>query len=181
MEEKNREIEQTDLAKPIENLDDDAYALNTNKGSPLNPNITNQHIEEIRPEEIGAIMTNQLTDFALDQIGRPEEPYKDITQTFLDAKIFTGLSQVLDDIEEYHPREVKEALVRGLLSREGEVAVLFAGMLFYLYGKAKEPFDMEQRPFFLRFKTESKEERVQTFRELCKQLKIIPEKYLKQK
>lgn len=94
------------------------------------------------------------------------------------AKIFGGLSQVLDDIEEYHPAEVKQALIEGLLSREGDIAVLFAAMLFYLYGKAEEPFDMKQRPFFLLFNTENREERVQAFLELCKQLSINPEKYL---
>jgi hypothetical protein len=94
------------------------------------------------------------------------------------AKIFGGLSQVLDDIEEYHPAEVKDALIKGLLSREGDVAVLFAAMLFYLYGKAKEPFDMKQRPFFLLFNTENKEKRLRAFRELCKQLSIKPEEYL---
>jgi hypothetical protein len=94
------------------------------------------------------------------------------------AEIFSGLSQALDDVEEYHPAEVKETLIRGLLTREGEVAVLFAAMLFYLYGKAKEPFDMKQRPFFLRFNTKNKKEREQAFRELCKQLNIGSEKYL---
>jgi ribosomal protein L13E len=94
------------------------------------------------------------------------------------AKIFSGLSQALDDVEEYHPKEVKETLIDGLLIREGEVAVLFAAMLFYLYGKAKEPFDMKQRPFFLRFNTDDKTERLKAFRELCKQLNIDPEKYL---
>jgi|WetSurMetagenome_2_1015567.scaffolds.fasta_scaffold18634_6 hypothetical protein len=94
------------------------------------------------------------------------------------AEVFSGLSQVLDDIAEYHPTEVKEALIKGLLTREGDVAVLFAGMLSYLYGKAEEPFDWNQRPFFLRFNTENREERVQAFRELCTQLNIDPEKYL---
>ena len=46
------------------------------------------------------------------------------------AEIFSGLSQALDEIEEYHPKEIKEALIEGLLNRRGEVAVLFAGMLF---------------------------------------------------
>jgi hypothetical protein len=94
------------------------------------------------------------------------------------AEIFSGLSQVLDDVEEYHPTEVKEALIKGLLSREGDVAVLFAAMLFYLYKKAKEPFDTEQRSFFLRFNTENRQERVLVFRELCRQLNIDAEKYL---
>ena len=104
------------------------------------------------------------------------------TQSIIDAlqsaKIFGGLSQVLDDVETYHPEEVKEALIAGLLSREGDVAVLFAAMLFYLFGKAKEPFDMNQRPFFLRFNTENRDERTAAFKELCEKLKINPEKYL---
>jgi hypothetical protein len=100
-----------------------------------------------------------------------------IIDTLQHAEIFSGLSQTLDDIEEYHPTEVKETLIRRLLTREGEVAVLFAAILFYLYGKAKEPFDMKQRPFFLRFNTKNKTEREEAFRELCKQLNIDPEKY----
>ncbi len=118
-----------------------------------------------------------VTRFAQNLITNSER-----SQSIIDAiqhsKIFSGLSQILDDVEEYHPTEVKEALIKGLLTREGDVAVLFAAMLFYIYGKAKEPFDMKQRHFFLRFNTENREERVQAFRELCKQLKINPEKYL---
>jgi hypothetical protein len=94
------------------------------------------------------------------------------------AEIFSGLLQTLDEIEDYHPKEIKEALIEELLNREGEVAVLFAGMLFYIYGKATEAFDWNQRPFFLRFNTENKVERVQAFLELCKELDINSEKYL---
>jgi hypothetical protein len=105
------------------------------------------------------------------------------TQSIVDAlekaEIFNGLSQVLDEVERYHPEEVKEALIRGLLTRKGDVVVLFAAMLFYLFGEAKKPFDMKQRPFFLRFKTEDRKERVEAFRELCQKLKINPEKYLR--
>ena len=94
------------------------------------------------------------------------------------AEIFGGLSQVLDDVAEFHPEEVKEALIKGLLKRKGDVAVLFAAMLFYIFGQASEPFDMEQRPFFLRFNTEDRAEREAVFRELCEKLKINSEKYL---
>jgi hypothetical protein len=107
-----------------------------------------------------------------------QERNQSLIKALQSAKIFSGLSQTLDDIEEYHPAKIKEALLKGLLSREGDVAVLFAAMLFYIYGKAAEPFDMEQRPFFLRFNTENREERAQAFIELCKQLNINPEKYL---
>jgi hypothetical protein len=104
------------------------------------------------------------------------------TQSLIDAlqntEPFWGLAQVLDEVEKYHPEEVKEALIKGSLNRKGEVAVHFAAMLFYLFGEAKEPFDWEKRPFFLRFDTEDRNERIEVFRALCKKLKIDPEKYL---
>ena len=95
------------------------------------------------------------------------------------AEIFRGLSQVLDEVQRYHPEEVKEALFRGLLTRKGDVAVLFAEMLFYLFGRAKKPFDMKQRPFFLRFNTQDRKECIDLFRELCQQLKMNSKKYLR--
>ncbi|MBN2259714.1 MAG: HEAT repeat domain-containing protein [Clostridiales bacterium] len=108
---------------------------------------------------------------------------KERTQSIVNAlknvEIFNGFSQVLAEVERYHPEEVKEALIKGLLNREGDVAVHFAAMLFYLFGAAKESFDWKQRPFFLRFKTEDKKERVKVFRKLCQKLKINPEKYLR--
>jgi hypothetical protein len=94
------------------------------------------------------------------------------------TEIFDGLSQVLLEVEKYHPKEIKEALINGLLNRTGDVAVHFAAMLFYLFGKAKEPFDWKQRPFFLRFNTENRKKRVKVFRKLCQKLKINPEKHL---
>ena len=85
---------------------------------------------------------------------------------------------MLGEAEIYHPKEVKEDLIKGLLTRTGDVAVHFAAMLFYLFGKAKEPFDWKQRPFFLRFNTENRKKRVKVFRKLCQKLKINPEKHL---
>jgi len=105
------------------------------------------------------------------------------TQSILDAlekaEICSGLSQVLDELERYHPEEVKEALIRGLLTRKDDAVVLFAAILFYLFGRAKKPFDIKQRSFFLRFKTEDRKERGEAFRELCQQLKINSDKYLR--
>jgi hypothetical protein len=121
-----------------------------------------------------------VTRFAPDLITENERT-KSITDALQNTEAFWGLSQVLYEIERYHPEEVKEALIKGLLNREGEVAVHFAAMLFYLFGKAKEPFDWEKRPFFLRFNTKDRKERVKVFRELCQKLKINPDRYLRQK
>jgi hypothetical protein len=107
------------------------------------------------------------------------ERTRSLIKALQSAELFGGLSQTLDDIEKYHPKEIKEELIKGLLSREGEVATLFAAMLFYIFGKADEPFDINQRPFFLRFNTDNKGERLTAFLELCKKLNIKPEKYLR--
>jgi hypothetical protein len=118
-----------------------------------------------------------VTRFAPDLI-TDKERTKSIIYAIKNAEIFNGFSNLLDEVERYHPKEVKEALIIGLLNGKGDVAVHFAAMLFYLYGKAKQPFDWKQRPFFLRFNAEDRKERVAVFRELCQKLKISPEKYL---
>ena len=118
-----------------------------------------------------------VTRFAPDLI-TDNERSQSIIYALQNVEIFSGFSNVLDEVEKYHPKEVKEALIKGLLNRKGDVAVHFAAMLFYLFGEAKEPFDWKQRPFFLRFNTEDRKERVEVFRELCQKLKISPEKYL---
>jgi hypothetical protein len=119
-----------------------------------------------------------VTRFAPDLVTNNER-----TQSLIDAlqntEPFWGLTQVLDEVERYHPEEVKEALIKGSLNRKGAVAVHFAAMLFYLFGEAKEPFNWGKRPFFLRFDTEDRKERIKVFRELCQKLKIDPEKYLR--
>jgi len=119
-----------------------------------------------------------VTRFAPDLI-TDNERSQSITDALQNIEIFSGFSNVLDEVERYHSEEVKESLIKGLLNRKGDVAVLFAAMLFYLFGETKEPFDWKQRPFFLRFNTENRKERVEVFRELCQKLKISPEKYLR--
>lgn len=92
--------------------------------------------------------------------------------------LFGGLSQALDQVAEFHPPEVIDALFRGALGRTGDVAVHFAAMLTFLHGKAAEPFDWNQRPFFLRFHTEDRAEREAAFRELCARIGADPAKHL---
>jgi len=90
-----------------------------------------------------------------------------LVQALKSAGPFAGLTQVLDEAEQFHPPEVVEALLQGTLEREGDVAVHLAALLLFLHGKADEPFDMEHRPFFLRFNTDDRAKREAAFRELC--------------
>lgn len=88
------------------------------------------------------------------------------------AEAFGGLSPTLMQVEEFHPPEVVEALLRGVQNRDGETAVHFAAMLMFIHGKAKSCFDWEQRPFFLRFNTEDAGERNAAYGELCAKIGV---------
>lgn len=82
------------------------------------------------------------------------------------ATFFHGLSQALDQVEVFHPPAVIEALWRGVQGREGEVAVHFAAMLLFLHGQAETAFDIQQRPFFLRFASDGQSDREAALHEL---------------
>lgn len=94
------------------------------------------------------------------------------------ANFYGGLTQTLDQVAEFHPPLIVEGLLRGTLDRAGDVAVHFAAMLCYVHGKAPEQFDMEQRPFFLRFNTDNRAEREAVFSELCGKIEVDAARYL---
>jgi hypothetical protein len=95
------------------------------------------------------------------------------------ATFFAGLGQAIDRVADFHPRPVIEVLFRGVLDRSGDIAVHFAAMLCYIHGQAPEPFDMDQRDFFLRFNTEVRIERENAFRDLCGKIGVDCTLYLK--
>ena len=97
-----------------------------------------------------------------------------IVQSLCESEIFSGLSETLTEIEDFHPPEIIQALMFGLLSREGSIACHFAAMLYYLHGKANSAFDWAHRPFFLRFNTEDLEKRKEAIRELCESIGCDP-------
>jgi len=93
--------------------------------------------------------------------------------------LYHGLSEAIDEAAEFHPPGVIEALLDGALHRDGEAAVHFAALLFFLHGKAAEPFDWGQRPFFLRFQTADRRERGAVFRALCATIGVDAGRYLR--
>jgi hypothetical protein len=103
---------------------------------------------------------------------------RQIVKSLKTAAAYKGLPQLLMEVQDHHPAEVLEALLKGTLEREGEVATHYAAMLYYLKGLAKEPFDWTHRPFFLRFNTENKQDRQLAFIDLCQHLNINPAHYL---
>jgi hypothetical protein len=107
----------------------------------------------------------------------PADREKLLIQSLQQDEFYGGLTQSIDEVPEFHPPAVIEALLKGALNRDGEIAVHFAAMLFFLHGKASEPFDWSQRPFFLRFNTADRAERKEVFREMCEKLGVDASKY----
>jgi len=124
-----------------------------------------------------AMVRAAVTRFAAAQLDR-DAATASLVRGLETAEFYGGMTQLLDQVETFHPAAVIDALLRGTLNREGEVAVHFAAMLVYLHGKASEPFEMSLRPFFLTFHTESTVERAAAFRELCGRIGVDPGPYL---
>ncbi len=101
-----------------------------------------------------------------------------IVRALQESEIFYGLSQALDEIEEFHPPEVIQALLRGLMQRDGATACHFAAMLYYLHGLSESAFDWDHRPFFLKFNTDNLAEREVVVRELCRSIGVTAEDYV---
>lgn len=120
---------------------------------------------------------NAVTRYATDLV--PDDARTDSLVRSLEKAVpFGGLSETLDQVAEYHPPEVVDTLFEGALKRDGEAAVHFAAMLCFLHGKAKEPFDWDLRPFFLRFHATG-HDRETVFRELCEKVGVDPAKWFK--
>lgn len=77
------------------------------------------------------------------------------------------LTEALLVIEDFHPRAVVLAMARALRHRDGVTACHLAAMLYFLHGKASEPFDWNLRPFFLEFNTTDPAAREAALRTLC--------------
>ena len=100
-----------------------------------------------------------------------------LIEALKNAEIYGGLSQALDQIETFHPQGVIDALLRGLLNRNEE-AVNFAGMLYFIFGKADTSFDWDNRPLFLKFNTDDRAEKEKAFVEFCNILGVSSKKYM---
>jgi len=90
-----------------------------------------------------------------------------------------GLTAAIDEAAEFHPPAVVDVLLKGALNRDGQVAVHFAALLYFIHGKSTEPFDWNQRPFFLRFNTANREERKEVFAELCQTIGVDASAYIR--
>jgi hypothetical protein len=79
---------------------------------------------------------------------------KALVEALDSATAFDSFTTTLEQVAAYHPKPVIDALWRGLETRQGDVAMHYAGMLAFLAGKADSAFDWSLRPLLMEFKTE---------------------------
>jgi hypothetical protein len=96
------------------------------------------------------------------------------------AELMSGLSVALDLATELRTKAIVEALFRAALAGDGETAVHAAARLAYIHGKAREAFDWELRPLFLRFNSQDRGERTRAFRELSALCGVDAAPYLRE-
>lgn len=140
--------------------------------SPRSRSLLESALRHSKPEILAAIRRHAP------ELVSAQQRVKDVCDALRTATFGYGLSEVIDEVARFHPPEVVAELFRGLLTREGAVAVHYAAMLTYIHGQAAEPFDWEQRPFFLGFGTDDRNERRRRLRELCDRIGIDPAPYV---
>lgn len=94
-----------------------------------------------------------------------EEEHTDVLAAVLrEESAREALGQAMLLVETHHPPAVVRALLDGVRTRDAATAGEFAMMLLFLHGRADSLYDMEQRPFLLRFQDEDRD---RMYRELC--------------
>jgi hypothetical protein len=117
-----------------------------------------------------------VADYAPNLVSE-EERTRTLVSMLRNTSLNSDLSKAIDAAADFHPPEVVAALLRGVQAGSGDAVVHFAALLMFIHGKADSPFDWEQRPFFLRFNTESRTERHAAFLELCQKIGVDPANY----
>ena len=113
----------------------------------------------------------QVRDYALkiilDTHNSKDTSKKDIAE--LEDQVVQAVKRGNFEIAEYMPTmRVKKALLDSTREADSVIRVNAAAFLLYLCGQAPEPFDWNQRPFFLRFAEENPKELQEVWEELRK-------------
>jgi hypothetical protein len=93
-----------------------------------------------------------------------------LLQALASADIMGGLSEALDQMEEFHPPPVIDALFAALMEREGAVAYHCAATLAVIHGVIASRMDWSMRPLFLQFNTDDLKARRAALLELRQRL-----------
>jgi hypothetical protein len=111
---------------------------------------------------------------ALDRLGKLDEPLDTVLAREIRRIDDEGSTRALLLAEQHGTDEVQRALLDAS-HRRTESAMHCAALLCYLAGVAKEPFDWDLRPLFLRLAADAPEDdRAAALRELCALVHMAP-------
>lgn len=123
-----------------------------------------------------SIVTRVAAAEALDRLGKLEAPLDEIIAREILAfnADEDGCPRVLLAAEQHATDRVKDALLDASRKKTG-CAMHCAALLCYLVGVAKEPFDWDLRPLFLRLGADEPDaDRERAYAELCALVKMKP-------
>ena len=106
-----------------------------------------------------------------------DERLRELLERIAHADAYEGLDLTLRQVEETRGPAVVDAMLDRIAREPGLAAVHYAAMLLYLHGHAAEPFDWEQRPFFLRFNPGDLDDRKAAMAELCRRIGVDPSRF----
>ena len=86
----------------------------------------------------------------------------------------SGLSKAIDMAEQHASPRIQETLLDLALNGNEDQRINCAALALYLGGKAKEAFDWNHRPFFLKFGDNDRKVQIDAYKELCRRLGVAP-------
>jgi hypothetical protein len=113
--------------------------------------------------------------YAVEQLAKMDEPEnleRVIIETLRMTTLGSGLSKAIDMAEKHPGPRIQDALLDLALNGNEDQRIHCAALALYLGGKAKEAFDWNHRPFFLKFGDDDRKVQIEAYTELCERLGV---------
>jgi hypothetical protein len=113
--------------------------------------------------------------YAAEQLAKMDEPEnleRVIIETLRMTTLGSGLSKAIDMAEKHPSPRIQDALLDLALNGNEDQRIHCAALALYLGGKAKEAFDWNHRPFFLKFGDDDRKVQIEAYTELCERLGV---------
>ena len=98
-----------------------------------------------------------------------------IVDALTTTTILDGMVKTLAFAAEHPSPAVRRALLDCSVHGNDDIRVHAAALIHSLYGGSSSTFDMNFRPFYLRFASKNRQERHDAYRELCAKIGVDPE------
>jgi hypothetical protein len=107
--------------------------------------------------------------------GEKIDPDPLIAEAFAEGDLYGGLSIAIDLAAEYRRVNLIPMLLARTLEGTAEARIHAAALAWFLAGQSDEPFDMSERPLFLRFGEEDESVRRAAYAELTRRIGVEQE------